>query len=748
MQLLLKKSPAHIHHEKWNARPLRQYSVLADARADSPPRFEKMRFLENLWRAQALHKTRNSRNHVRASVIPATLLSGKESPRGEDAEPRRLVHWNVYERSHYLKETLRSPVVLHFDPFRRSQPLPFGPAEGDHPQAQMCIHSIFEAYGECSYSIRRRVDIQEEEEYVLPLNEIAKRMRKLHDSLVLADDQALLAHFRGGDAAGGYSSHRGRVAAGLENFGRSLFSGTPESLRFGSPRRKGSILSKSSVATSLASDLFSNSGRSVSTAGTSINSRDMLSMAHNTASVDGSGKLLPPGGSQISRAAGNRQHHRTISAGTVDLVMNQSQAVTYEQLPQRKRPMSSLSPNTAIQAVPRISFDGASERRTRAHSVGPVGDESASQADSSAVWQRAFARPSGPRAAPTPSSPQRKAVPTYPDLVSVPHTPTRRMPSTSKRSAPSDESEDENNAHPGAQAQTAGESSGQKANKRPTYEAGRAGNIRRDKDDEGDVTVAPLTPAKDRSKPLQPSMKQCLTSASVAPASARFGASGLRGCVRRHIVRLDEIDKENLNSLTNLADEVSELQGAASHLHSPLLRDFVARMETWIADASDRSADCKSSIGRIAGDVEALLCRLDESEIERETLSRPPAEMSRAKVQRLEDLEKQVRETSVFKTRCEALQRKCELLTALERDGRLENGELHKAFNEELDRMYDDASLSNRDKEVAALRQEIKRTKAQRNDLQRRQWEMEKDLKIQRSQVDSYEKILREHGLI
>lgn len=59
--------------------------------------------------------------------------------------------------------------------------------------------------------------------------------------------------------------------------------------------------------------------------------------------------------------------------------------------------------------------------------------------------------------------------------------------------------------------------------------------------------------------------------------------------------------------------------------------------------------------------------------------------------------------------------RKCELLVALERDGRLENTELHKAFNEELDRMYDDAQLS-QEEQVVKLRAEVRHAKSQRNE--------------------------------
>lgn len=68
-----------------------------------------------------------------------------------------------------------------------------------------------------------------------------------------------------------------------------------------------------------------------------------------------------------------------------------------------------------------------------------------------------------------------------------------------------------------------------------------------------------------------------------------------------------------------------------------------------------------------------------------------------------------------LQTQVSSLTRKCELLSALEKDGRLENTELHKAFNEELDQMYEDAALVEVE-QIVRLRAEVKRSKAQRNE--------------------------------
>jgi hypothetical protein len=137
---------------------------------------------------------------------------------------------------------------------------------------------------------------------------------------------------------------------------------------------------------------------------------------------------------------------------------------------------------------------------------------------------------------------------------------------------------------------------------------------------------------------------------------------------------MDEMDKEASERLVELADELGELHGAATQLESPLLGDLVQRLEAWLNEASQRGADVKATLDRVAGDVESLLKKIDEVEADKSKVEKP-APVSTMDMDRLE---KEAAEAKVLKVRCEALQRKCELLTTLESDGRLENGELHK----------------------------------------------------------------------
>lgn len=703
LQLHFKTALAHIHHEKWSGRPVRQYSTMSDPNNGFPARMDKMRFLENLWRSQALQKTRDDKSQARVTVVAASSTSPEDSP-VMDAEPRRIIYWNVYgATSTYLAEPVKNGAVLLVDAGRTGNTIGLGPDQLA-PHAQLRILSIDEEYSECSYSVRAKGRRPDEDVYVLSLSDLGTKMRKLHDSAVIQEDPAnALMNFRPGVGPSTPSSHRGRVVAGLENLGRSLFNGTPGSIRsvdvFGSPRRKGSILSKSSMASTMASDLFSTSGRSVSTAGTSINSRDMLSMQPTAAAVDTQGKLLPPGSG--SPASPRQSRTRAQSAGPMEMMYSHAEEETI------------LDPQQQQQDVtPRRSADetaATGSARQRARSVmSPYEVEaqlggSWQQSSPSAARSSMAGRPLGPRVlnnavlggtpggkeeksgslavdhsdsqSAAPSSARRKPVPFPSSAQDVPYTPTRRVVSGSKRRAPEGEEE--------------GDLDG-------SYSPSRRHSSKR---------TAPPTPPKDRQPVTQPLRVRSDNIRAAAPRQVERSSQGLKSRVRRNLARLDTSDKENSDSLGLLADELSELQGVATEYTSSVLGDLTSRLEAWLSDASDRCVDNKSVIDRVVGDVEAVLTRLEEAERDAKDAREVAESLTAADVQssnqgpgscslthiedaELEDLKKKAKEHKVFKTRVDALQRKCELLTALESDGRLENAELHKVSDR--DEIFDE----------------------------------------------------------
>ncbi|CAO1638739.1 unnamed protein product [Sympodiomycopsis kandeliae] len=753
LQLQFRRPPSHIHHEKWSGRPTRQYSTMPDPTNGYPARIDKIRFLENLWRSQALQRTRDQKSELRATVAAASSNSVEDSPM-MDAEPRRIIYWNIFTAATYALEPVKNGALLHVDTGRSGAILGLG-HEHQAPHAQLRILSIDEEYSECSYSVLAKGRRPDEDVYVLSLSDLATKMRKLHDSAVIQDDAvSAMMNFRPGAGPSTPSSHRVRVVAGLENFGRSLFNGTPGSIRsvdvFGSPRRKGSILSKSSMASTLASDFFSSSGRSVSTAGTSVNSRDMLSM-QPSAAIDNQGKLLPPGGSPTSP-----RHSRTRaqSAGPVEMMyVHKEEETSMHQDKTPRRPASQILLSADDSHTPNA--------RARTHSAMSPNEVEAQLAPvgASTFRQSIGGRPTGPRAlaggstgTPTrrdtaadseisvvaaPTSPRRKPVPFPSESAAVdrfqhPYTPTRRVVSGSKRRAPEqdpDEATDDGSYSP----------SRRHSNKR----------------------TAPPTPPKD-TKPLSIRNQNVQPQPPASSNKTNVPLQSRKGRIRRQIARLDSSDKENSDALGELAEELNELQGIATEYTSSVLGDLTSRLEAWLSDASDRCVDNKSMIDRVAGEVEVLLRNLEEAEqdakdahqvaesLKASTVSAPPplCPLLHIEESQLDDLRKKAAEHAVSKTRVDALQRRCELLTALESDGRLENGELHKAFNEELDRLYEHTQSDSSADEINALREEVKRTKSERNEMNSKLKEMERKYKLATSDLASYEKRLRDEGLL
>jgi len=101
-------------------------------------------------------------------------------------------------------------------------------------------------------------------------------------------------------------------------------------------------------------------------------------------------------------------------------------------------------------------------------------------------------------------------------------------------------------------------------------------------------------------------------------------------------------------------------------------------IEQWLADADERFEDAASTQKRLRGDVQVMARLYAESSSERS------ASPSRSRVkepeidEEKENLRKEAGEAKALRTQVQVLTRKCELLTALESDGRLENTELHK----------------------------------------------------------------------
>lgn len=591
LQLTMANPPSHVVGEKWSSRLVRQYATVdvnsMNGSSPAQARSEKQRFLENVWRAQALLKTREYRSEVRNCVVPSSC---------DPDRVRRVIYWNIFYRREYLMEASKTLAVLHVDPDIKADNLPFGP-ENTAPAAIMRVHDFDKESGQCDYSLSLREEGKEGPErdtevYTLQMNEIATQLFKgAKTALQVMADFAPRQSISPSTPA---SSHRGRsLATGLEQFGRSLF-GTPTSMR---SHNTGSDLfgvkrSRSKGSSGYQSRNPSTSTRmTYSTADTSsIGSRDMLAM---------STRLDVPGNDGVKLSVAK-----------------------YRQVGVRD------DENGADDVTP-----------TKAH------------------LERQ------PTVSPSPRKGDMKAE----DLCLSP----RRITSTSsKRYLDHSSYED-----------------GHDTKRIASMRLNRAvENVKEEAQLTPRAESPSLTPSR---KPTGPREAFSRKASIVAPLRLRKDAGQLK-----HLSREDRIqslwkDIEMLKS--GLEGERNVMQMMQIRLGSPLEE---------IEDREAMQNRTSEILHRLQINLQTIL-----ADSKAEVKVSPAVVVTKADPKELQKLQGQI----------SALTRKCELLTALEKDGRMENTELHKAFNEELDRMYEDASLSQVE-QIKKLREEVKNAKLQRNE--------------------------------
>ncbi|MCO5580399.1 hypothetical protein L7F22_034265 [Adiantum nelumboides] len=178
-------------------------------------------------------------------------------------------------------------------------------------------------------------------------------------------------------------------------------------------------------------------------------------------------------------------------------------------------------------------------------------------------------------------------------------------------------------------------------------------------------------------------------------------------------------EKQNNGRVSPSRDLASEGYEALRRgpLSPTFLEDWMTSIEQWLADADERFQDAASTQKRLRGDVQ-IMARLYSDSTTARSNSSPSCTKAQEPLvdEEKENLRKEAAEAKALRTQVQALTRKCELLTALESDGRLENTELHKAFNDELDQMYEDTQQPE-NVEVDSLRRQVKQAKAERNQL-------------------------------
>ncbi|CAE6396665.1 unnamed protein product [Rhizoctonia solani] len=89
----------------------------------------------------------------------------------------------------------------------------------------------------------------------------------------------------------------------------------------------------------------------------------------------------------------------------------------------------------------------------------------------------------------------------------------------------------------------------------------------------------------------------------------------------------------------------------------------------------------------------------------------------------------------------------CELVKKLLADATAEKEIMYETFNEELDAMYADSSLRD-DEALVAMADDLRKSKAARNDLAKENAQLKRKLAEMESEKQHYEDMLRRHGLI
>ncbi|KIO30176.1 hypothetical protein M407DRAFT_20644, partial [Tulasnella calospora MUT 4182] len=261
--LYIETAPTDHYSDRWANRPFRSCSVV---HPPSPPNYDpgrsrsdKIRFLENLWNAQAFYRCKDGRSVARLSM--ERELSGKSLVR---------TWFNIYERMDYLKEPKKNKLIVHIDPFGDADPLLFGQQAPPY-----VIARVQPMAGEiCRYTVTSSDPNDEDEEDIVHTPAVPAR-------IIQTIHQFGLFKFRTGrnsapTTPSASASGRSRSAIfGLDAISRNLFSSTSDV--FGSmtsSRRPKSAVSRSSTVNTGTSGMTENSlkssQRSTSTGGTSF----------------------------------------------------------------------------------------------------------------------------------------------------------------------------------------------------------------------------------------------------------------------------------------------------------------------------------------------------------------------------------------------------------------------------------------------------------------------------------------------
>ncbi|KAF8622083.1 hypothetical protein AX15_007227 [Amanita polypyramis BW_CC] len=267
------ENPLQDQSDRWSGRPFRCLSAVHPFLSPNldPTQMEadKQRFLEHLWRVQAMYRTKAGQ-----SVVLCAKEQEVECKAGKTTYAR--TYYNVYQRIAFLQEQKKTKIVVHIDSIGSADPIPFG--VGGPPFARIRLQPM--AGGLCRFVVSSNDPNDESEEDIVQTERVPSR-------IVQTIHQFGLFQFRTGrESRPSTPTARSRVAIfGLDAISRNIFSSRPGSAMgdfFGgsinSHRRTKSTTSRSSMYAHTAStadgSLMKFSHRSNSTAATTVSSID------------------------------------------------------------------------------------------------------------------------------------------------------------------------------------------------------------------------------------------------------------------------------------------------------------------------------------------------------------------------------------------------------------------------------------------------------------------------------------------
>ena len=591
-QLAFSKAPSNVSGDKWVNRPVRQYAVpdiISGGSAHAAPaRMQKTRFLENLWRAQALLKTKEHRSHARCEVFPASF----DSMDGSVILPRQIIYWNVYSRQSYMQEQkrvstarltpasvypylisttfLQTAVVLHVDLSESANLLELG--QDDAPphacvriddldlDACLCYARLYVRGGELGHE---SIDVA-----LTSLHEFMAQVR--------SELPPEWQDFRRASADPSTPANSRR--SGVVEFGRNLIqAATPGTIRSTTDSEGYSTTGRRSKLSSFS---YANSTtRTTSTMATTV--------ASSSVSRERANESLDQRESPSPRKLIKKNRPSSVGAfGPTSPVGTPSKSSTRPMSPEARSPRREVvsPPVSPSRAESAVRPQQSPQRQTHAH----LGE-----------------RPN------MPSSPAGQ--------------PVLRTFSGSKRAAPADATPNGN------------------ANKRSAYSREEDGNGQ--SPSRGSPSRAVLAPSP---------------RVNVNPASpARRQGDRWQSSLKRQQYRARERRKA-FSQMRGFLEGIE--QSRASHAAKESVQQqrlLNQQLLKWLADA-------ESDFGAEAEDIGVLL------DVNLADLT------GGASNSELQMLKEEAAKVQPLRTRLLGMERKCELLTALEADGRLENTELHK----------------------------------------------------------------------